>query len=235
MRVVLGDDHVLLAEALAVVLARNGHVVVAVASTPLATVSAVAEHDPDVCLLDIHFPTGSGLEVLPTLRHAHPRTKVLVLTADRDPGLMTAAVTAGAAGFVRKDQPAAGIVRALERVHMGELVIDEDWLQATGRPLRRSERNDHERLLTYLTHRERQVLRRIVEGESTKQIARSLNMAQSTARTHAQNVLVKLGAHSRLEVAAIVAGAGRLDRITTQAPGERERTTTTTHLGQARE
>ena len=136
-----------------------------------------------------------------------------MVSATDDPAIVSAALDLGVAGFTRKDQRIDGIVQILERVAQGEVAVDPELLRAAVRHLKAPDVDQAERTLRYLTPREREVLRRIVEGESTKQIARAMDIAQSTARTHVQNVLVKLGAHSRVEASAIVARVGAVDRL----------------------
>lgn len=208
MRLVLGDDHQLFIEALAVAVARHGATVVALATSADEVLASVARHQPDICLLDVCFPAASGLDVLRAIRMRHPRIKVVMLSAGSDPHIVAAALDAGAAGFIRKDQRVTEIMRALTRVRAGERVLDADLLRAVVRTFRRRTADSGSRLLDVLTVREQEVLMRMMEGESTKQIARSLAVAQSTARTHVRNVLLKFGVHSQLEATTMVAQAG---------------------------
>jgi two-component system nitrate/nitrite response regulator NarL len=241
-RIVLCDDHTLLTESLAASLAAKGYQVEAVTSTPAQGLAAVASLDPDILMLDVHFPmtvsaraaasplatageqafpvsrpnsrmVTAGLELARAVLERHPRTKVLMVSATDDPAIVSAALDLGVSGFTRKDQRIDGIVQILERVAGGEVAVDPELLRAAVRHLKAPDVDQAERTLRYLTPREREVLRRIVEGESTKQIARAMDIAQSTARTHVQNVLVKLGAHSRVEASAIVARVGAVDRL----------------------
>jgi two-component system nitrate/nitrite response regulator NarL len=93
------------------------------------------------------------------------------------------------------------------------MAIDGDLLRAAVRSTPPSPRSDMSRMLRFLTAKERSVLLLLVDGSSTAEIARSLGIATSTARTHVQNVLVKLGVHSRLQATAMVANAGALDEL----------------------
>ncbi|MFL6111738.1 MAG: LuxR C-terminal-related transcriptional regulator [Catenulispora sp.] len=238
-RIVLCDDHTLLTESLAASLTAKGYQVEAVTSTPAQGLAAVASLDPDILMLDVHFPmtvghrsgpaaggepafpvsrpnsrmVTAGLELAQAVLERHPRTKVLMVSATDDPAIVSAALDLGVSGFTRKDQRIDGIVQILERVAAGEVAVDPELLRAAVRHLKAPDVDQAERTLRYLTPREREVLRRIVEGESTKQIARAMDIAQSTARTHVQNVLVKLGAHSRVEASAIVARVGAVERL----------------------
>jgi two-component system nitrate/nitrite response regulator NarL len=209
MRIVVCDDHALLLEAMEIALTNLGHDVVAVAMHPDDAARLVAEHRPDVCLLDVNFPTGSSLPVVAQLRASSPDTKVVMVSADSVPALVIQAIEAGAAGFVRKDQPIQHVIESLELAIEGHLAVDPDLLQTALRT--KASGDDPLWALSFLTDREWQVLRCIVEGSTTAEIARALGVRGSTARTHVQNVLTKLGVHSRLQAAALIAAHGSQD------------------------
>ncbi|MGY1620137.1 response regulator [Geodermatophilus sp. SYSU D00691] len=209
MRLVLCDDHRLFVEPLAAALARHGHEVV-VANTPGRLLTAVREHRPDLVLLDLRFPVGDGIEALTALRARHPDCPVVILSGSTDPRDQAAAVGAGAAAFLRKDQPVAAILDALQRVAAGRAVPAPP---VPGRRGGSAEQDRVHRLLAHLTERERQVLQLLVSAEDTVEIARSLGVETSTARTHVQNVLLKLGVHTRLQAVALVVGAGVEDEL----------------------
>lgn len=211
MRIVLCDDHRLLVEAFATALRGYGYDVVAMAATPEDGYEAVLEHEPDVCVLDLFFPGGSGLDAAKRITSAKPACKVLILSARSDPDLVLAALAAGASGFVLKAHSIEGIVRAICSVGAGETAVDPQLLRAAIRlPQRRQVGSER---LRFLTRREREALRRIAEGESTKEIARAMHVSLSTARTHVQNVLTKLGVRSRLQAAALIAREGLVDEL----------------------
>lgn len=209
MRLVVCDDHALLLESMTLALTAQGQDVVGVARDPDAAVVAVAEQQPDICLLDVNFPGETGLSAIARLREASPATKVVMLSADSSPEVVAQAIEAGAAGFVRKDETVYRLVQALELAAEGHLAVEPDLLQ---RALRSKGRDDGPLwALSYLTDREWEVLRCIVDGLTTTEIARQLGVRGSTARTHVQNVLTKLGVHSRLQAAALVAAHGSAD------------------------
>jgi two-component system, NarL family, nitrate/nitrite response regulator NarL len=220
VRILLCDDHRLLGEAFATALRTHGYEVVAVTVTPEAGYRAVLEHDPDVCVLDLYFPDGSGLEAAVKITSSGRPCKVLMLSACSDPDLINAALAAGAAGFVLKDESIGGILRALDRLAAGEVAVDPALQRAAISTRTASRRTESERL-RFLTPREREALRRLAEGESTKEIARAMHVAHSTARTHVQNVLTKLGVRSRLQAAALVAKEGLSGELETLIPRPR--------------
>ncbi len=205
MRLVICDDHRLLVESLAVTLQAQGHEVVAV-TTPRECLRAVASAHPDVCLLDLYLPAREdGLETARAILTNHPGTQVLILSGVVADALVIAkAIDLGVAGIIRKDQTVDNIEAALLRVAAGGSAFQTDVVRDVARHLTSQPRKEP---WDFLTARELDVLRRMVVGESTKQMARSMQIASSTVRTYAQNVLTKLGAHSRLEASAIAVRA----------------------------
>jgi two-component system, NarL family, nitrate/nitrite response regulator NarL len=213
VRLVLGDCHRLLADALTAALTREGMTVTALATTPQQVLSAVARHQPDICLvatclLATCFQTSGGIDVLSTICGRHPRVKVVMLAEVTDPAAASAAIENGAEGIIKKNQHLTDIVRTLARVHAGEQALDAGLALTGARSFNLPATGKGGWLLRSLTLREQEVLRLMMEGESSKQIARSLTITLSTARTHVQSVLVKLGAHSRLEATSMVAQSG---------------------------
>lgn len=215
MRLVLCDDQRILCDALATVLEDHGHQVLAVTTTATAGVTAVAAHNPDVCVLDLCFPDAeSGLDVARTITQHHPGTKVLVLSGVADPQMLSEAMGIGIAGLVPKDRGVDQIADALDAIAAGGAVFDAGLRHGVtpGSPRQRSKDP-----LDRLTPREREILARIVGGESTKQMARAMNITNGTASMYVRSVLTKLGVHSRLQAAALVRREGLLSQL---KPGE---------------
>jgi two-component system nitrate/nitrite response regulator NarL len=206
MRIVICDDHLLFLDALGSALSAHGHDVVAQVTGPAAAVQAVRDHRPDLLILDAHFPAGSGLEAVRAVRGDGPGTEILLLSASTDPEVVAAALQSGAVGFVRKDRGLGALLGALGRAAAGDLVVDADLFRAALTSRRERTHRDVPWLAKFLTSREREVLARIVAGESTNEMAVAMGVAPSTARTHVQNVLQKLGVHSRLQAATSVLG-----------------------------
>jgi DNA-binding NarL/FixJ family response regulator len=124
MRLVLCDDHRILIESLAVALQARGHDVRAAATTPEECVRAVAEHHPDVCLLDLYLPEReNGLQAAQVIRRSHPDTLILIMSGVADPLILSRAIDIGVAGIVRKDQTVDKIEAALQQVVGGESVF----------------------------------------------------------------------------------------------------------------
>jgi two-component system, NarL family, nitrate/nitrite response regulator NarL len=214
MRLVLCDDQQILVESLAVALQARGYEVLAAVTTPRECMKAVAEKRPDVCLLDLYLPgREDGLQTAEAIRTHHPDTQVLILSGVADPLVLSKAIDLDVAGIVRKDQTVDKIAAALQQVAAEESVFHTELIRDVVRHLASEPRKEP---WDHLTGREVEVLRRIAAGESTKQMARSMQIAASTVRTYAQNVLTKLGAHSRLEASAIAVRARLVDDIPQQ-------------------
>lgn len=216
MRLVLCDENRILCEALVAALAERGHQVVAIASTADAGLAAVARYRPDAIMLDLRFPNGTpsagtdgaeGLRTARAMRQAYPDTAVLVLSSIADPETWSAATKIGIAGFLGKDKGVGELASALDVIAAGGVVLDP-------RLGNRASRRPSQRRRTYplyvLTPREKEVLRRIVAGQSTGQMADEMNITISTLRSYVKNILIKLGAHSRLQAAALAVQEGLL-------------------------
>jgi DNA-binding NarL/FixJ family response regulator len=212
MRLVLCDDNRILCEALASAMQRWGHQVVAIATTVADGLVAVQAHRPDVVLLDPGIPARAGqacrteeaawLGAAAALRQQYPDTAVLLLSGLVDRARWSAVMKLGVAGYLSKNQNLGQIAAALDAIAAGRLAFDPvvPSLTSPGRPNgRRSAR------LYRLAPREKEVLRRIVAGQSTAQMAREMNISTDTLRSYIKSVLAELGAHTRLQAAALAA------------------------------
>ena len=207
MRLVLCDDNRILCEALAAIFQAHGHRVLAIATDVTDGIAAVAMHQPDACLMDVRFPDGSGLDAARAIRHRHPDTKILILSCLADPAVLSEAKRIGVAGFLRKDLKADMIMGALDVIGTGGTAFGTRYSGHANRCMAVPPRED---LMGTLTPRETQVLRRIVAGQSTGEMADEMGVAPSTLRSYIKNILAKLGAHSRLQAAAIASREPRL-------------------------
>jgi len=217
MRLVFCDDNRILSEALATAMEALGHEVVAITTTASDGLAAVGAYHPDAVLLDLRVPARAdrdsadateGLSAAETMRHDCPDTAVLVLSSLADRPTWSAAVRIGVAGFLGKDQDVGQIAAALDEVGAGRRAIDP---MLPSRASVRSHRQRRPSSLRVLTPREREVLRRIVAGQSTAQMAEEMDIAINTLRSYVKNVLTKLGTHSRLQAAALAAREDLLD------------------------
>lgn len=205
-RIVLCDDHRLLLEALAISLANHGFTIEAAVVSPGDAVRAVALHQPDVLVIDVNFPTGSGLDAAREVVANHPRTKVVMITGSDDPELVLDALSAGVSGYLRKDLRINEIATALEAAARGDSPMDRDLLREARRPRLGRKMLGERSPLDDLTNRERHILGLLVEGMSTREMVSTLGVSPSTVRTHVQNIFTKLGVHSRLAAVALLDG-----------------------------
>lgn len=207
MRLVICDDQRILAEALAAALGERGHQVLAVTTSWADGVAAVSAGRPDVCILDLEFADEpDGLEGARLIGQRSPGTKVLILSAFADPRTLSLVNISDVAGFLRKDQTVDQIISALEIIASGGKVLAPGLIRIAAE-IKRPQPKDP---LRELSPREKEIVARIVGGQSTRQMSFAMNITVDTVRTYVKNVLAKFGAHSRLQLAAIVSSDGLL-------------------------
>ena len=210
IRVVLVDDHEMFTESLARVLAWGRDIeVLGIGATAAAGIRLAAQHQPDVVVLDYHLPDGEAPDVIAAVLAACSSARVLVLTGASEQRSLLAALDAGALGFVTKDRAVDELVTAVRQVNAGEAFVPAAMLGALLPRL--TQRDD--RLGAGLSTREREVLACLQSGMANAAIAEQLFLSVHTVRHHVQNLLLKLGAHSKLEAVAIATREGLLDAI----------------------
>lgn len=216
IRVLLADGQSLFREAVRVVLeSEDGLEVVAEAGDGLEAVTAAEEFRPDVAMLDLALPNCDGVRATYLITERVPDCKVCVMADSEDEASLVDAVEAGATGYLTKESPLAELIDAARALHAGETLIPRRLLGSLLSRLiqRRREQDEALRRAAQLTRREREVLALLAGGADNDTIAQSLVISPQTARTHIQNVLSKLGVHSRLEAAAFVVQNGILDDL----------------------
>lgn len=217
VRVVVVDDRRLVAEALASALRVRGHRVLGAGAPVARAAELVVARQPEVCLLGTLTPEGEGvLDPVLRIRRECPRAAVVVLGPVPRPRGIAAAFAAGARGYVRNDERIDGVERAMAKARAGEAAVAPQLLRDAFAELLHPgppPTAEGARLAALLTDREAAVLARIVDGEDTRLIAEGLGVAPSTARTHVQRLLSKLGTASRLEAAALATRTGLLDHL----------------------
>ena len=200
LRVLIADDHTLVRESLVSVLETHGACqVVAQAANGLDALALAAEFDPDVAIIDISMPHLGGLEVVRRLQAESPRTRVLVLTMHEDQEYLLHAVRAGATGFLLKDSAAAELVEAVRNVGEGRGHFSPEASRVLAEQLHRPGQALDDPYGS-LTPREREVFHLVVEGLSTKEVARRLDISTKTAENHRSRVLAKLEARNTADV-----------------------------------
>lgn len=199
VRVVVADDQTVVRDGLVTLLKLlPGIDVIAAASDGREAVELVAEHDPDVLLVDLRMPTMDGVEATRRVRADHPRTEVVVLTTYSDDESVLSALRAGARGFLTKDADAESIGRALQAAAAGQSIVDAD----VQRRLIDGTAKRVEAAASGLTPREVEVLRLIAEGLSNTEIARHLVVSEATVKTHINHLFAKANLRDRAQAVA---------------------------------
>jgi two-component system, NarL family, response regulator DevR len=201
IRVFLVDDHELVRRGIADVIEREGDItVVGEAADVRSALLRVPATQPDVVVLDVRLPDGTGVDACRQLRSARPDLPCLMLTAFEDEAIEEAALLAGAQGWLLKDIRGTGLVSALRRVAAGEQLIRED-LRRRVRDRLLKEAHGEEEAEVDLTLRERQILKLIAEGLTNRQIGERLQLAEKTVKNYVSGLLDKLGLERRTQAA----------------------------------
>lgn len=226
IRVVIADDHRSYGEALQIALDNEQDLtVIEVVTDGESAVEAAHDRHPDVLLIDLQMPGVDGLEATRRIHRESADTKVILLSGQEDDVVLARAVEAGARGFLRKTQAVADLAEAIRRAYRGEPLHAVSEVEVSLARFRTQRRHDGElaQRVERLTPRELEILQRVAAGDTSSDIAIDLGMSRHTLRTHIQNVLTKLGVHSKTDavVAAIRFGKIRAgDAISTDGADE---------------
>ena len=188
VRLVLADDHVVVRQALSLLLTSAGFQVVGEASNGREAVVLVRERAPDVAVLDVVMPLLNGLDAAREIQHACPRTSVILLTSRHDEQLMLEAAQAGIRGCVQKTHDAKDLIRAVRDVAAGGVYLSV----ALSRCVVEAYRTRTAQPPDPLSPREHEVLQLIAEGRPTRDIARVLGVSVKTAESHRTSIMRKL-------------------------------------------
>ncbi|MDQ2968313.1 MAG: response regulator transcription factor [Actinomycetota bacterium] len=203
VRVVVADDHPLYRDGVVRALSASGRVeVVAEAADGRAALEEIRKHLPDVALLDYRLPELDGVEVTHAIIRDELPTRVLLVSAFTDSGLIYNALQTGAGGYLAKDARREQIVDAVLAIARGETVLPPELASGLASEIRLRAVND----APVLTEREAEILRLIAAGKSLPTIAKELFLGVTTVKTHAQHLYAKLEVSDR---AAAVAEAMR--------------------------
>ena len=204
LRILLVDDHEVVRAGLRALLeSQEDMTVVGEAGTVADGVRRVGHDLPDVVVLDVRLPDGSGVEACREIRSRFPDVKVLMLTSFADEEALMAAILAGASGYVLKRVKTGDLVDDVRRVGAGESLLDPAMTERLFARLRSGPRNDP--LLSRLTDQELVIVQHIAEGKTNKQIADEMFLAEKTVKNYVSNLLSKLGMARRSEAAAYAA------------------------------
>ena len=202
IRIVLGDDHVLVRQGLRLLLEREKFQVLAEASDGQEVIRQVQALSPEIAIIDISMPILNGIDAARELVRSSPKTKTILLTQHEEEQYIHEALQAGVRGYVLKSQVANDLIHAIQQVSRGGFYLSPGVSQAVVEAYR----TRSERPLDPLSGRERQVLQLIAEGKSTKDVACLLGISTKTAESHRSRLMQKLDIH---ETASLVRYAVR--------------------------
>lgn len=202
-RILLVDDHEVVRLGLKALLERHPNfIVVAEASTAREAIEHVKTYSPDVVVMDIRLPGGSGIEACQEITTNHPDTRVIMLTSYAEDEMLFSAIRAGAAGYVLKQIGAEDLVRAIEAVSRGEALLDPAVTQRVFQEVRKAAREEESSAFSALTQQEKHVVNLVSEGKTNREIAKALYLGEGTVRNYVSSILSKLGVSNRAEAAA---------------------------------
>jgi DNA-binding NarL/FixJ family response regulator len=202
IRVLIADDHEVVRIGLASLLAAQpGLSVVASAASGDESVRLARRHRPDVVVMDIRMPGGSGIEACRTITTELEGTPVIMLTSHADSEALFDAIDAGASGYVLKRVGSSDLVDAVRTVAGGGSLLDPGVTSRVLERLRNASRLEEAGAFADLTDRERLVLAHIADGASNREIAVRMGLAEKTVRNYVSNILAKLGLASRSQAA----------------------------------
>ncbi|MGO4103687.1 response regulator [Leifsonia sp. YAF41] len=201
IRVFLVDDHEVVRRGVAALLDAESDIeVVGEASTAREARARIAATAPDVAVLDVRLPDGSGIDVCRSIRQAQPQVRCLIFTAYDDDEALRASVIAGASGYVTKDIRAGTLIGAVRAAAAGRQLIDP---RVVGRVISQLKGSRQDPAFELLGLREHQILALIADGLTNRQIAKRLGLAEKTVKNYVSSLLSKLGLEHRTQAAIL--------------------------------
>jgi two-component system response regulator DevR len=206
LRLLVVDDHEVVRKGLVALLdRREGFEVVAEAGSVAESIEQARRHQPDIVVMDIRLPDGSGIEACRDIRAELPGTKVIMLTSYPDEEAVLSAIIAGASGYLLKQIRARDLVAALETVGRGESLLDPAVTEKVLERVRRMASGAAADELAALTAQERKILMLVAEGKTNKEIAADVFLSDKTVKNYVSSILSKLNLERRAQAAAFVA------------------------------
>ena len=205
-RLLIVDDHEVVRQGLVALLdRREGFQVVAEAGTVAEAIEQAHRFEPDIVVMDVRLPDGSGIEACREIRSDLAATRVVMLTSYPDEEAVLSAIVAGAAGYLLKQIRARDLVAALEAVGRGESLLDPavtEKVLERGRRIATGGQTDE---LASLTSHEQKILMLVAEGKTNKEIAADVFLSDKTVKNYVSSILSKLNLERRAQAAAFVA------------------------------
>ncbi len=204
-RVLIVDDHEVVREGLRALLRRRPELAVVGEAESVASAIAEAERtQPDVVIMDVRLPDGSGVEACREIRSRQPAIKVIMLTSYADDEAVFASIMAGATGYLLKQTRSKALTDAIEQVMRGESLLDPAVTQRVLERVRSADTTKDDEL-SLLSEQERRILELIAEGKTNKEIAQEVFLSDKTVKNYVSSILSKLNLHRRSEAAAFIA------------------------------
>lgn len=204
IRVLIADDQVLFAEGLRTILESRAEdiAVVATAADGRQAVELTDTHEPHIVLMDVRMPVLDGVKAAREIHLRHPGIKIVMLTTFDDDEYVRSSLACGAIGYLLKNRPPAELIASVRAVMSGVLQIDPAVSKSLIRDVRSrgGEQDEFLRCLGTLTHREKQVLRLLVEACDNRQVAEKLGIAEQTVRNYVSLIYSKLGIENRIDI-----------------------------------
>jgi two-component system response regulator DevR len=206
LRLLVVDDHEVVRQGLVALLdRREGFEVVAEAGSVAEALAAATRYQPDIVVMDVRLPDGSGVEACREIRAELPDTRVVMLTSYPDEEAVLSAIVAGASGYLLKQVRARDLVAALEAVGRGESLLDPAVTEKVLERVRRIATGAYTDELAQLTSQEQKILTLVAEGKTNKEIAAEVFLSDKTVKNYVSSILSKLNLERRAQAAAFVA------------------------------
>ena len=206
LRLLVVDDHEVVRQGLVSLLDRKeGFQVVAQAGTAAEAIEAAHRFQPDLVVMDVRLPDGSGIEATREIRAEQPNVRVVILTSYPDEEAVFASIVAGASGYLLKQIRGRDLVNALEAVGRGESLLDPAVTEKVLDRVRRIASGTYTDELAQLTRQEQKILLLIAEGKTNKEIAAEIFLSDKTVKNYVSSILAKLNLQRRSQAAAFVA------------------------------
>jgi len=206
LRLLVVDDHEIVRQGLVALLDRRpGFEVVAQAGSVAESIDQARLHEPDIVVMDVRLPDGSGVEACRAIRAELPATRVIMLTSFPDDEAVLSAIVAGASGYLLKQIRARDLVAALQAVGRGESLLDPAVTERVLDRVRRIASGESSDELSVLTPQERKILMLVAEGKTNKEIAADVFLSDKTVKNYVSSILSKLNLERRAQAAAFVA------------------------------